>query len=246
VTEFQDPYAALAPIYDEWHELLTSTWVVRLETQLERFGVVRERLSFLDLGCGTGTLLIALRTRHPSWRLAGLDVSPAMLAQARRKPGAETITWLEGSFEDAARQRDFDVVGCFFDAFDHAVEEGAFAAAIQAAAKALAPGGLLVFDLNDRRGSEDRSLTSSRIDRREWGISMDHHFDASSAIETTTIVVRRDQGPSVETAVRRRCFSPDEVSRTLHAAGLGLELHESWSLVRGEIASKRWYVARKR
>jgi SAM-dependent methyltransferase len=74
-----------------------------------------QRLSFLDVGCGTGTLLCALREAHPDWRLAGVDGSPSMLGRARGKPGHESILWLRAMlpaplpFGD-----DFHVVGSFY------------------------------------------------------------------------------------------------------------------------------------
>jgi malonyl-CoA O-methyltransferase len=50
------------------------------------------RLEVLDLGCGTG--------RHTLWlagggaRVTAIDFSEGMLAEARRKPGAEQVRWL--------------------------------------------------------------------------------------------------------------------------------------------------------
>jgi trans-aconitate 2-methyltransferase len=47
-----------------------------------------------DLGCGTGEHAALLARRHPAARVFGLDSSPQMLAQARRRP--EPVTWLQG------------------------------------------------------------------------------------------------------------------------------------------------------
>jgi ubiquinone/menaquinone biosynthesis C-methylase UbiE len=70
----------------------------------------------LDVGCGTGTLLIEAATRVvPSGSMQGIDRSPEMLAHARRKAAAQGVTanFVEGSanrlpFPDAS----FDVVLC--------------------------------------------------------------------------------------------------------------------------------------
>jgi S-adenosylmethionine-diacylgycerolhomoserine-N-methlytransferase len=37
-----------------------------------------------EIGCGTGWNLRHLATLHPSWQLTGIDISPAMLKQARK------------------------------------------------------------------------------------------------------------------------------------------------------------------
>jgi SAM-dependent methyltransferase len=54
-----------------------------------------EARTILDLGCGTGLLTCELAINGR--RVIGVDPSPAMLAVARRKPGAERVQWLEGT-----------------------------------------------------------------------------------------------------------------------------------------------------
>ncbi len=39
----------------------------------------------LDVGCGTGTFAVLIKTQHPGVELAGLDPDPKALARARRK-----------------------------------------------------------------------------------------------------------------------------------------------------------------
>lgn len=39
----------------------------------------------LDVGCGTGDLLLILQQRHPDWKLHGTDVSAVALKLARRR-----------------------------------------------------------------------------------------------------------------------------------------------------------------
>ncbi|MGH7543928.1 MAG: class I SAM-dependent methyltransferase [Gemmatimonadota bacterium] len=48
---------------------------------------VRDGEAVLDVGCGTGELLAAVAERAPGTSLAGVDLSPGMLAVARRKLG---------------------------------------------------------------------------------------------------------------------------------------------------------------
>lgn len=51
----------------------------------ERLDPVRlEPQRIVDLGCGTGASLAALHERYPRAQIVGADLSPAMLAQARR------------------------------------------------------------------------------------------------------------------------------------------------------------------
>ncbi|URR36691.1 class I SAM-dependent methyltransferase [Thermosynechococcus sp. HN-54] len=45
---------------------------------------VEAALEVLDVGSGTGRILQILHQRYPHWQLTGIDLSPAMLAIARR------------------------------------------------------------------------------------------------------------------------------------------------------------------
>jgi ubiquinone/menaquinone biosynthesis C-methylase UbiE len=46
---------------------------------------LRPGLHVLDIGCGTGTLAVQIKTRHPDVEVVGMDPDPAALARARRK-----------------------------------------------------------------------------------------------------------------------------------------------------------------
>jgi demethylmenaquinone methyltransferase/2-methoxy-6-polyprenyl-1,4-benzoquinol methylase len=50
----------------------------------------------LDLACGTGDLSLLLARRFPGARIDGLDLSPAMIARARRRPGAGGVCFRIG------------------------------------------------------------------------------------------------------------------------------------------------------
>ena len=51
----------------------------------------------LDVGCGTGNLLAALRARQPAARLVGLDPSAPLLARARARPALRSVELTQGS-----------------------------------------------------------------------------------------------------------------------------------------------------
>src|ERR1700722_8641651 len=76
-----------------------------------------DRLSLLDIACGTGSQLVANRSIVPDARLVGLDRSLGMLRQAA--PKAPDIAWVQA--EGAMlpfRSESFDFISCQF-AFHH-------------------------------------------------------------------------------------------------------------------------------
>ena len=54
----------------------------------------------VEVGCGTGSLTVALATARSDATVIGIDGDSAALTLAQRKPGAERVTWIEG-FADA-------------------------------------------------------------------------------------------------------------------------------------------------
>lgn len=65
----------------------------------------------LDVGCGTGELLVKQRRRWPATRLVGLDLSADMLARARAKRIAGEVDLVHGSvYELPFAEASFDLV----------------------------------------------------------------------------------------------------------------------------------------
>ena len=61
-----------------------------------------QTLRVLDIGTGSGCIAIALRRRHPSWQVSGLDISPEALAVAQENAAANNvpINWIQADFLD--------------------------------------------------------------------------------------------------------------------------------------------------
>jgi len=105
------------------------------------------QLRILDAGCGTG--LCAPQVRPFARTLVGVDLSAKMLAQAERRGGydqlirAELTAFLEGCAQD------FDLI----ISADTLVYFGDLRPVLQAAKKALKPGGYLLFTLEQSEGT---------------------------------------------------------------------------------------------
>lgn len=136
------PYTRSAAIYD----------VIAADPRFDYPGhaahvvrLIRERnpgaSTLLEVGCGTGRFFEELQ---PEFALTGLDVSPDMLAIARRRfPGVEVV---EADMRRLDLDGTFDAVACLFSSIGYMTTGEDLQAAISAMARHLAPGGVLVVD----------------------------------------------------------------------------------------------------
>ena len=95
----------------------------------------------LDVGCGTGTWTGLLRDRYATARITALDLSGAMLAEARAKLGTDRIRYVAGDIERDPLPGTFDLIGSNA-CFQWLEDPGAVLARCHAA---LRPCGRLVF-----------------------------------------------------------------------------------------------------
>jgi ubiquinone/menaquinone biosynthesis C-methylase UbiE len=79
----------LLPLYDPIHKLLGFESVHR---QLVDQADIRPGHRVLEIGCGTGNLLILIKRLHPQAEVVGLDPDPKALARARREAEREAIS----------------------------------------------------------------------------------------------------------------------------------------------------------
>ncbi len=100
----------------------------------------------LDLGCGTGRLTIALG--QDGLEVTGIDPAAASLDAARAKPGADRVTWVEGT-SNAAPSAAFDTIVMTSHVAQFFVGDAAWTELLTDLRRILVPGGRLVFDTRD-------------------------------------------------------------------------------------------------
>jgi SAM-dependent methyltransferase len=143
VTPAEAAYEGLAPYYDELtrdHDY--EGWTRHLEETALRFGVSGRNL--LDAACGTGKSFLPFLER--GYDVTACDISPEMVALARGKaPGAEIFV---ADIRRLGELGSFDLITCLDDSLNYLVEDGDLGAAFGGFTANMAPGGVLVFDLN--------------------------------------------------------------------------------------------------
>jgi SAM-dependent methyltransferase len=217
-----DAYERLAAHYD----LLTAgydhrRWVAALDRLARRHGLPGRRV--LDLGCGTGHAIGPL-VDH-GYDVCGCDLSPAMLELARaRGLDAELFVADMRALPDAGP---FDLVLCLDDAVNYLLGDEDLDAAFASVRRVLAPGGLLVFDVNTER-TYRTAFAADRIvaDGERLLAWRGHGLDAGQpAIARATIeIFERDEATDAwqhdtSTHVQRH-WRAGELTSALREAGL--------------------------
>jgi SAM-dependent methyltransferase len=137
-------YAVLAPAYD----LLTAEyaygpWLTAIERVALEHGLAGRRL--LDVGCGTGKSFLPLLER--GFEVTACDISPEMVALAQSKAGARADVHV-ADMRRLPVFGEFDLITCIDDAINHLLSPDEVADALGGMRDNLAPGGVLVFDVN--------------------------------------------------------------------------------------------------
>jgi SAM-dependent methyltransferase len=182
--------------------------------------------SVLDIGCGTGVLGCRLSARGIA--VVGVDPAHASLEAARRKPGADLVTWLLG---DASTLPPLmvDAVTMTGNVAQVFLHDDEWSAVLTAAHRALREGGHLVFETRDPsyRGWEEWT--------REWSYSVAdtvagrvEHWVELTDVALPLVSFRHsyrflDAGDLVTSDSTLRFRDRDEITASLGANGFTIE-----------------------
>jgi SAM-dependent methyltransferase len=233
-----DPKTAAAA-YDSWAAYYDLTDADRAPFIDFYVGLLeRGTRSLLDLGCGTGTITIALsrRLRHgnrgsTARRLVGVDASPEMLRIARARD--RSIEWILGDMGSPPVEGPFDIVISCFNTLQHLLADEDLAQAFRAVRRVLSPEGTFAFDVYqpnvdyisvpqvDRLA---RSVTDE--DGRRLEIRESTEYDSLSRILTIDwrlcVAGEQDRPPLARTRFALRQYFAADVERLLAAASLSI------------------------
>ena len=185
----------------------------------------------LELGCGTGNKLIPIAADgHPS---VGLDLSPNMLAEARRKADERgvSVDWLQGDMRDVDLDDEFDLIFIAANALLHLHRADDIVQCFRAVRRHLAPSGRLVFDvfnpnvrlLAGADGTRRPRTSFTDPDRGEVRVDVDDAYDAAAQVTRGRWYFSTDCEPDFqEVSIEVRSIFPQELPVLLESAGLRL------------------------
>ena len=172
----------------------------------------------LELAIGTGRIALPLAQR--GIRVAGIDLSPDMVAQLRKKPGGAGIPVEIGDYATTHVEGTFSLVYIVFNSISNQTTQDAQVASFENAAAHLEPGGCFVVEVGFPSGArlEVFNLSDTHVGVDEYDPatqrSASHHF---------TLV----DGEWVRVSMPFRSTYPAELD--LMARLAGMRLRERWA-----------------
>jgi SAM-dependent methyltransferase len=174
----------------------------------------------LELGIGTGRIALPLSQRGV--RVHGIDLSEAMVAKLREKPGAEGIEATIGDFATTRVDGTFSLAYLVFNTIGNLTTQDAQVACFQNVAAHLEPGGCFVIETGVRTTPRQRfqvfDFSETHVGIDEYDVAnqglVSHHF---SLIDGTWQL----------RSIPFRSVSPAELD--LMARLAGMTLRERWS-----------------
>ena len=186
-------YNFFPQIYDEFMEYADySKWKDLVINITKKYNVPRD--SILDLGCGTGSLLLELNADFSN--LYGLDISENMIKKAKEKAKKYQvdIKFFHDDMITFERKEKFNVIVSFFDTLNHILSEEELLLHFKTVKNNLADNGVYIFDYVDRDFMNEMFKNNIFVDKREnftciWQLSQDDQIDF---IESTYFVKNKN------------------------------------------------------
>ena len=226
--------------YSHWAEFIEKIFLKHGKKKIE---------SVLDMGCGTGSMTFALHRR--GFDMTALDISCDMLSVARDTADSQNIgdiLWLCQDMRSFELYGTVDAAVCCLDGINHLTGVGDMDRCFSLVHNYLEPYGLFVVDVNTPHkfvnfyAGHDYILEDDGVVCC-WQNSYDEKnklcdFYLSVFEETESGMWRR-----TDTVQKERCYSLDEISKSLSAAGMKLEgVYSDFSFSPAGDDDSRWYI----
>lgn len=181
----------------------------------------------LELAIGTGRIGLPLAGRGVA--VEGIDLSPEMVAQLRKKPGGDDIPVTIGDFSDVSVSGRYRLIYIVYNTFFNLLHQEEQVRCFENVAAHLADGGSFVIEarvpahINGLR--ENQYVDAEEVGVDEVWLDVARYDPVSQRLEETHVSLSAEGGVRLFPIVTRYCY-PSELD--LMARIAGLRLKERW------------------
>ena len=200
-------------------------------------------VTLLEVACGTGGIIASLAG---SYQVAGLDVSPGMLAVARRKlPGG--IPLYEADMSSFALNAKFDAVICVYHGINHLLRFSDWERFFECAYRHLNDGGVLAFDIFT---IDDLKIIANIPETvQQFGenyLRMRVRASAEAAFDWNIELELQGNGRHelLTEVIRTATFSPEKIRKALSERFVDIQIFETNSAI-NESGTRIWFACIK-
>lgn len=205
-----------ASIYDEeWRDVFPADATVALLQELAGKGPA------LELAIGTGR--IALPLAESGVEVHGIDISEAMIAKLRSKPGGDAIPVTVGDFADVAVDGDYPLIFVVFNTFFALTTQEEQVRCFRNVAAHLRPGGVFVIEAfvpDLTRFDRHQRVWAQRVRLDAVALEASRHDPVAQQV-TSQLILLSQEGAKLY-PVHIRYAYPSELDLMAQLAGLEL------------------------
>jgi SAM-dependent methyltransferase len=177
----------------------------------------------LELAIGTGRIGLPLAARGVA--VEGIDLSPDMVAQLRKKPGGDAIPVTIGDFSEVPVSGTYRLIYVVYNTFFNLLEQEQQVRCFENVAAHLSEGGSFVIEarvpahINGLR--ENQYVDAEEVGVDEVWLDVAKYDPVSQRLEETHVSLSAERGVRLFPIVTRYCY-PSELDLMARIAGLRL------------------------
>lgn len=194
--------------------------------------------SWLDLCCGTGSLLKFVCKN--GFSATGVDISKYQLQYARRNaPGAKLLVQ---DVRKLSLPQKFDVITCMFDSLNYLTTKRDLLKVFRRVRQHMMPDGLFAFDMNTFKGLQDHWCRTSATYERDLTLVVESSFNPKRALGCCRITGFTKKGKLYQKFQEEhieRGYRPQEIEELLEKVGFFSKKYDGNKLIRPSKKSGR-------
>lgn len=217
-------YDRIAPYYNRALSRPFFTYLRPVISEILSRHRVAPPANILEVACGPGHLSAYLQERR--FRVTGCDLS---LMQGTTSPHRNGIPFLVARMQALPFFHTFDAMFNMYDSINHLHSVPDLASTFREAKRLLQPGGLFVFDTNNRTAFTRiwGDPTPYRHEEDDFTLTMETMYSPRERMSRAVVTVKSPKGEIVSD-FRERYFTRREIRAGLRETGFTLLEHRPW------------------